>query len=164
MRAEEITLGSLIEAAGHATGHFGKWHLGPVKAGAPNNPGAAGFDEWLSHDNFFEMDPVLVRNGAAPEQHQGESSEIVVEAAIDSLNYKHPVARRNNFGGDASILDNRYKLVLSKKGNVELFDILQDSGETLNLAKNNPRVVERMTKRLRQWQASVEVSLTGADY
>ncbi|MCH7919433.1 MAG: hypothetical protein IIC50_15785 [Planctomycetes bacterium] len=51
-----------------------------------------------------------------------------------------------------------------KKGNVELFDIQQDSGETLNLAKDNPRVVERMTKQLRQWQASVEVSLTGADY
>ena len=124
MRAEEITLGSLIEAAGHATGHFGKWHLGPVKAGAHNNPGAAGFDEWLSHDNFFEMDPVLVRNGAAPEQHQGESSEIVVEAAIDSLNYKHPVARRNNFGGDASILDNRYKLVLSKGSAINKLDNL----------------------------------------
>ena len=368
MRPEEIALGSLIKAAGYATGHFGKWHLGPVKAGAPNNPGAAGFDEWLSHDNFFEMNPVLVRNGGAPKKHQGESSEIVARAAIDFigkatakkqpffvivwfgsphgpyvalekdrkqyagkvsdelanryaeitamdraigmlrdtlrrksvarntllwycsdngvprgvtyqpklkgakgllyeggvrvpgiiewperivqqritsvpavttdilptlcdllnlslpkrtldgislvqlidgemkerpspiafwkyasgkekngerwleasiqkgttptvrnpgidfLNYKHPEARKKNFGGDASILDNRYKLVLSKRGNAELFDLLQDSGEKSNLAETKPRVVERLTKRLREWQASVEVSLTGADY
>ncbi len=95
MRPEEVTLGSLIKAAGYATGHFGKLHLGPVKAGAPNNPGAAGFDEWLSHDNFFEMDPVLVRNGAAPEQHQGESSEIVVEAAIEFI--EQATARKQPF-------------------------------------------------------------------
>lgn len=368
MRPEEITLGSLIREAGYATGHFGKWHLGPVKAGAPNNPGATGFDEWLSHDNFFEMDPVLVRNGAAPKKHMGESSEIVTRAAIDFieratarkqpflaivwfgsphgpyiareedrkrysgrvpdelanryaeitamdraigmlrdalrtegvaqntlfwycsdngvpkgstyrpklkgnkgmlyeggvrvpgiiewpariakprvttvpavttdilptlcdllglplpgrtldgisladlidgklnerpspiafwkypssrekkgerwleasiqkgttptvrnpgidfLNYKHPVARKTDFGGDASFMDNRYKLVLSRKGNVELFDLLQDKGEKLNLAKKQPGVVERMTKRLQQWQSSVELSLTGADY
>ena len=85
MRPEEITLGNLIKSAGYVTGHFGKWHLGPVKKGAPNNPGAAGFDEWLSHDNFFEMDPVLVRNGAPPEIHKGESSEIIVEAAIEFI-------------------------------------------------------------------------------
>ena len=75
MRPEEITLAEILHEAGYATGHFGKWHLGPVKAEAPNCPGHQGFDEWLSHDNFFEMDPTLSRNGAAPTVHQGESSD-----------------------------------------------------------------------------------------
>lgn len=41
-----------------------------------------GFDEWLSHDNFFEIDPTLSRNGGPPEKHHGESSQIIVDETI----------------------------------------------------------------------------------
>ena len=82
MRPEEITLAHLLAAAGYATGHFGKWHVGPVKEGSPTNPGAMGFDEWLSHDNFFEQDPMLSRNGGPPSRLTGEGSEVVVDEAI----------------------------------------------------------------------------------
>ena len=81
IRPEEIGIAQILSQAGYACGHFGKWHLGPVKAGSPTNPGAFGFEEWLSHDNFFEMDPFLSRNGGPPEKHEGESSRIVVDAA-----------------------------------------------------------------------------------
>ncbi len=80
-RPEEITLAHILKAAGYRTGHFGKWHIGAVKAESPVNPRRMGFDEYLSHDNFFEMHPVLSRNGAPPERHEGESSEIVAAAA-----------------------------------------------------------------------------------
>ncbi len=82
MRPEEITIAHVLREAGYATGHFGKWHVGTVKAGSPLNPGAMGFDEWLSHDNFFELHPTLSRNGGAPERFEGESSAIVVDEAI----------------------------------------------------------------------------------
>ncbi len=82
IRPEEITIAQLLRDAGYATGHFGKWHLGAVKAESPVNPGAMGFDEYLSHDNFFEMNPLLSRNGAAPERFEGEGSEIIVDEAI----------------------------------------------------------------------------------
>ena len=82
MRPEEISIASLLKEAGYATGHFGKWHVGPVKKESPTSPGAMGFDEWLSHDNFFELDPVLSRNGEAPEQIMGESSEIIIDETI----------------------------------------------------------------------------------
>src|SRR5690606_34905259 len=49
---------------------------------SPTNPGTMGFDEWVSHDNFFEMNPYLSRNGGEPELYEGESSEIVVSEAI----------------------------------------------------------------------------------
>ena len=52
---QEVTLAEALRDAGYRTGHFGKWHLGPVKAASPTNPGAMGFEEWLSHDNFFEL-------------------------------------------------------------------------------------------------------------
>lgn len=80
-RPEEITLAQILQKAGYRTGHFGKWHLGAVKKESPVNPGRMGFDEYLAHDNFFEMHPPLSRNGAPPEIHRGESSAIVANEA-----------------------------------------------------------------------------------
>lgn len=82
LRPEEVTIARLLREAGYATGHFGKWHLGPVKAASPTNPGAMGFEEWFSHDNFFELNPWLSRNGGPPVQYQGESSEIIMAEAM----------------------------------------------------------------------------------
>jgi arylsulfatase A-like enzyme len=82
IRPEEITIAHLLKEAGYATAHFGKWHVGPVKKESPTNPGAMGFDEWLSHDNFFEMDPVLSRNGEAPQKIEGEGSEVIIDETI----------------------------------------------------------------------------------
>ena len=81
-RPKEITVAQLMRDAGYATAHFGKWHLGPVNAASPTNPGAMGFDTWLSHDNFFELDPSFSRNGGPPQVIKGESSEIIIAEAI----------------------------------------------------------------------------------
>ena len=81
-RPEEISIAHILSKAGYACGHFGKWHLGPVKADSPTNPGAMGFEEWLAHDNFFEMDPYFSRNGGPPEQFKGEGSEVVIDETI----------------------------------------------------------------------------------
>lgn len=82
LRPEEISVAQILGKAGYSCGHFGKWHLGPVKADSPTSPGAFGFDEWLSHDNFFEMDPVLSRNGAAPKKIKGEGSKVIIDETI----------------------------------------------------------------------------------
>ncbi|QDT11639.1 sulfatase [Planctomycetes bacterium K23_9] len=85
IRPQEITVAHLMHDAGYRCGHFGKWHLGPVKKTSPTNPGAMGFDEWLSHDNFFELDPVLSRNGGPPKKFPGESSEVIIAETIQFL-------------------------------------------------------------------------------
>ncbi len=81
IRPEEMTIAQILGEAGYACGHFGKWHLGPVKADSPTSPGAMGFEEWVSHDNFFELDPTFSRNGGPPETIEGESSDIVIAEA-----------------------------------------------------------------------------------
>jgi arylsulfatase A-like enzyme len=81
-RPEEITIAQLLAKAGYRCGHFGKWHVGAVKKESPVSPGAMGFHEWVSHDNFFELNPSLSRNGGPPEVFKGESSEIVIREAI----------------------------------------------------------------------------------
>jgi arylsulfatase A-like enzyme len=85
IRPKEISVAQLLKAAGYSTAHFGKWHLGPVKKESPTSPGAMGFDEWLSHDNFFEMNPVLSRNGESPQKIEGEGSEVIIDAAIQFI-------------------------------------------------------------------------------
>ena len=80
-RPQEITIAQVLRRAGYHCGHFGKWHVGAVKAASPVCPGAMGFHEWLSHDNFFELNPSLSRNGGPPEKFEGESSEILVREA-----------------------------------------------------------------------------------
>jgi arylsulfatase A-like enzyme len=82
LRPQEITLAHVLSKAGYRCGHFGKWHVGPVKAASPTSPGAMGFHEWASHDNFFEVNPSLSRNGGPPEVFRGEGSEVVVREAI----------------------------------------------------------------------------------
>jgi arylsulfatase A-like enzyme len=84
-RPEEITVAQILKKAGYRTGHFGKWHVGAVKSASPTNPNKLGFDEYLSHDNFFELNPMLSRNGADPTTVQGESSQVVVDAAIEFI-------------------------------------------------------------------------------
>ena len=82
VRPEEVTIVQLLRDAGYRTAHYGKWHVGAVKKDSPTCPRALGFDENLSHDNYFEMDPDLSRNGEAPQVFHGESSEILVQEAL----------------------------------------------------------------------------------
>lgn len=85
IRPEEITIAHLAKSMGYATGHFGKWHLGPVKKASPTNPSKMGFEEYLSHDNFFELNPVFSRNGEDPQTFEGESSEVIIDETIQFI-------------------------------------------------------------------------------
>jgi len=88
IRPKEITIAHLLKNAGYTTAHFGKWHVGPVKKSSPTSPGAMGFEHWLSHDNFFEMDPVFSLNGGPPKKIYGESSEILIDEAMKYIENK----------------------------------------------------------------------------
>ena len=84
LRPQEVTIAEVLGAAGYATGHFGKWHLGSVRKGSPVNPGAQGFQEWFSAENFYDNDAILSREGTAV-QTKGESSFLAVDAAIEFI-------------------------------------------------------------------------------
>lgn len=84
LRPQEITIAEVLKKAGYSTGHFGKWHLGSVRKNSPVNPGASGFDEWLSAENFYDNNPVLSEKGIAVQLH-GESSMIIADAALEFI-------------------------------------------------------------------------------
>jgi len=95
IRAQELTVARVLQSAGYVTGHFGKWHLNgkngdkdtttipgrAILASDPLSPGRMGFDEWVSADNFFDLDPVLGRNGV-PEKFHGDSSDVTTDEAL----------------------------------------------------------------------------------
>ncbi|MCK0134939.1 sulfatase-like hydrolase/transferase [Arenibacter sp. S6351L] len=88
MCKQEKTLAQALKEAGYKTAHFGKWHLNglrgpgvPILASDERNPGKFGFDEWLSVTNFFDIDPIMSRNGEFVEM-KGESSHIIVDEAL----------------------------------------------------------------------------------
>ena len=82
LRPKEITMAHLLGKAGYHCGHFGKWHVGPVKKDSPTNPFKMGFHEYVSHDNFYEMNPVMSRNGGPPEVLEGEGSEVTIAETL----------------------------------------------------------------------------------
>lgn len=94
LRRQEKTLPAALKKAGYATGHFGKWHLnGYSGPGAPilkndsHHPGVFGFDHWYSVTNFFDLDPIMSRNGKF-EEAQGDSSELIVNEALKFIEEK----------------------------------------------------------------------------
>ena len=101
LRQQEKTLAQAMKNAGYATGHFGKWHLNGLRGpGAPilkedsHNPGAFGFDEWLSVTNFFDQNPIMSRKGKF-EEYSGDSSKIIVNEALKFI--KNKVANKKPF-------------------------------------------------------------------
>jgi arylsulfatase A-like enzyme len=82
--ADEETLAEVLGAQGYATGHFGKWHLGSVRAGAPTSPGEQGFDEWVSSPNYYDLDPTFSDRGEVI-RTEGEGSDVTVDFALDFM-------------------------------------------------------------------------------
>jgi arylsulfatase A-like enzyme len=101
IRAQELTIAQVLQEAGYATGHFGKWHLNgkngsrdtktspgrAILADDPLSPGKLGFDEWVSADNYFDLDPVLGRNGV-PEKFHGDGSDIAMGEALKFIRHQ----------------------------------------------------------------------------
>lgn len=87
----EVTLAERLKAAGYATCHVGKWHLGlPTARYDKPTPSDHGFDYWFatwnnaapSHRNPNNF----IRNGEPVGQLEGYSCQLVVDEAIQWLN------------------------------------------------------------------------------
>jgi arylsulfatase A-like enzyme len=81
-------------------------------------------------------------------------------------NYHHPRITEDDFKGARAILTDDYKLVIDgdKDTGIELFDLKNDVGETNNLAETHPKIVQQLSRQLRNWQEGVMNSLMGSDY
>ncbi len=64
-----------------------------------------------------------------------------------------------------AFMTNRYKIYSSDKGETfELYDLLNDPGETVDISGSHPGIVKEMRKYLDEWRASCRNSYQGNDY
>ncbi|MBK1879014.1 sulfatase family protein [Pelagicoccus mobilis] len=91
LRRQEKTIATALANIGYETAHFGKWHLNalrgpgiPLLENDPYHPGHFGFQHWLTTSNFFDLNPLMSREGAF-EDFQGDSSEVVVDQALQFI-------------------------------------------------------------------------------
>jgi arylsulfatase A-like enzyme len=96
---------------------------------------------------------------------------------IDGAMTERPRPIAFQFGSQAALSDNRYKLVhneltdrpKSDNGSAaiaewELYDLVSDPSETRNLAGEHPELLQRMQSELEAWQRSCTASAAGRDY
>lgn len=95
LRHQEKTIAPALLKAGYATTHIGKWHLNgvgqmgvPMLKEDPFGPGKFGFENWLSMTNFYDLDPIMSRNGVF-EEFVGDTSDIAVDEAIHYIRAQH---------------------------------------------------------------------------
>ena len=66
LQAQEVTIANLLQDAGYATGHFGKWHVSRLNS-EQAQPKDHGYDYYLGTDNNAEpshLNPEnFIRNG-----------------------------------------------------------------------------------------------------
>ncbi len=87
IRPQETTLAEVLRREGYVTGHFGKWHLGSIRADSPVNPGANGFDRWVSATNFYDFNPEMSDQGKVLKL-RGEGSALTMDLALDWIREK----------------------------------------------------------------------------
>lgn len=90
LRSSEITIATLLKAAGYATCHTGKWHLnGMFNSPDQPQPNDHGYEWWFATQNnagpSHKNPNNFVRNGQPVGKLEGYSGQLVVNEAIDWL-------------------------------------------------------------------------------
>jgi arylsulfatase A-like enzyme len=84
---------------------------------------------------------------------------------IDGRMTERPVPIAFESGNQVSLTDNRYKIISTDGGKTYmLFDLVENPGETKDLAAEKPEIVAGMRATLEAWRASCRDSQAGKDY
>jgi len=107
------------------------------------------------------LDMLQVGSEGMPRPVDGISLRPLIEGRMESR--PRPIAFESR--QQRSLTDNRFKLISQDGGkSYMLFDLLEDPGETTDLASAKPDVVETMKTILDAWRASCRDSRAGEDY
>ncbi|MHC4533848.1 MAG: sulfatase family protein, partial [Planctomycetota bacterium] len=107
------------------------------------------------------MDILGFKMKGRPEPIDGVSLSPLINGKMQ----KRPMPIGFESGSQLSLTDNRYKIYSKNKGKTYmLFDLLEDPGETKDLAAQKPQLLKSMKSMLIKWRKSCQDSLAGKDY
>ena len=93
-----------------------------------------------------------------PSDRAYDGVDILPFAIGKKIKREKPLGFLNKDGKEAAWIENRYKLISRKKGN-ELYDLISDPGETINLIKKAPKIAKKMEGQLLIWRTGVMAEL-----
>ena len=93
-----------------------------------------------------------------PSDRAYDGVDILPFAIGKQIERKKPLGFLNKDGKEAAWIENRYKLISRKKGN-ELYDLINDPGEKINLIEKAPKIAKRMEGQLLNWRTGVIAEL-----
>lgn len=93
-----------------------------------------------------------------PSDRAYDGVDILPFAIGKQIKRKKPLGFLNKDGKEAAWIENRYKLISRKKGN-ELYDLINDPGEKINLIEKAPKIAKRMEGQLLNWRTGVIAEL-----
>jgi arylsulfatase A-like enzyme len=93
-----------------------------------------------------------------PSDRAYDGVDILPFAIGKQIERKKPLGFLNKDGKEAAWIENRYKLISRKKGN-ELYDLINDPGENINLIEKAPKIAKRMEGQLLNWRTGVIAEL-----
>lgn len=109
-------------------------------------------DEMLVSMDFFPM--ILRAAGAAlPGDRTIDGRD--PSAVLAGMSPSPHEALFWDYDGSKAVRWKQYKLVLSKKGGRQLYDLAADPGETTDLAERRPDLAEQLENRHREWAKAV---------
>ena len=107
------------------------------------------------------LDVLGLKTKGQPEPIDGVSLLPLIEGKMT----KRPIPIGFESGNQVSLTNNLYKIYSNNKGKTYvLFDLIEDPGETKDLATERPEILQSMRATLEQWRESCKESLAGEDY
>jgi len=107
------------------------------------------------------LDVLGLKMKGQPEPIDGVSLLPLIEGKMN----ERPVPIAFESASQVSLTDNRYKIYSKDNGKTYmLFDLLEDPGESKDLAAEKTQILESMKAKLVRWRTSCKESLAGKDY
>ena len=107
------------------------------------------------------LDVLGLKMQAQPQPIDGVSLLALIEGRVN----QRPAPIGFESANQISLVDNRYKIYSNNKGRTYvLYDLIDDPGETKDLATEKPEILQSMKATLAQWRKACKDSLAGKDY
>lgn len=133
-----------IYEGGHRVPFVARWP-GKIKSGSS-------CDDTICLNDLMATCAEIV--GAELPDDAGEDSVSILPALLGTAKAPMRAATlHQSMGGDLAIRQGQWKLIFSKSGERELYDLQADLGEAKNVASTNPKVVARLTALMKKYIA-----------